>query len=129
MSDSRPTAHHLLPRRDGRFGSASITCPSGGSAPSVLKPRPVVPEVRGLGCVVLVALLARPTSAVSILGRADWRPAVEPLKRLASIGLPSMFEALFRSGGMLMFTVIVFQLGTAVVAAQQIAQRRTRLEV
>jgi putative MATE family efflux protein len=84
---------------------------------------------RGLGCVVLVALLARPTSAVSILGRADWRPAVEPLKRLASIGLPSMFEALFRSGGMLMFTVIVFQLGTAVVAAQQIAQQAAFLSM
>jgi len=84
---------------------------------------------RGLGCVVLVALLARPTSAVSILGRADWRPAIEPLRRLASIGLPSMFEALFRSGGMLMFTVIVFHLGTAVVAAQQIAQQAAFLSM
>jgi putative MATE family efflux protein len=84
---------------------------------------------RGLGCVVLLALLARPTSAVSILGRAHWRPAVEPLRRLASIGLPSMFEALFRSGGMLMFTVIVFELGTAVVAAQQIAQQAAFLSM
>lgn len=66
-------------------------------------------------------LLARPASAVSLAGRGGWRPALGPLRRLASIGFPSMIEALFRSGGMLMFTAIVFQLGTAVVAAQQIA--------
>jgi multidrug resistance protein, MATE family len=84
---------------------------------------------RALGCVVLVALLARPTSAVSILGRADWKPSMEPLRRLASIGLPSMFEGLFRSAGMLMFTVIVFQLGTAVVAAQQIVQQAAFLSM
>ncbi|CAA9588816.1 MAG: hypothetical protein AVDCRST_MAG88-4450, partial [uncultured Thermomicrobiales bacterium] len=84
---------------------------------------------RGLGCVVLVALLARPAGAVSIDGRAGWRPAAGPLRRLAGIGLPSMVESLLRSGGMLLFTVIVFQLGTAVVAAQQIAQQAAFLSL
>jgi putative MATE family efflux protein len=78
---------------------------------------------RGLGCAVLVALLAHPAGTVSVAGRAGWRPAAGPLRRLASIGLPSMAESLLRSGGMLLFTVIVFRLGTAVVAAQQIAQQ------
>jgi Na+-driven multidrug efflux pump len=40
-----------------------------------------------------------------------------------------MVESLFRSGGMLLFTVIVFQLGTAVVAAQQIAQQAAFLSM
>ena len=84
---------------------------------------------RGLGCVALVWLLARPTSMVSILGRGGWKPDAGPLRRLMSIGLPSMFEGLFRSAGMLMFTVIVFQLGTAVVAAQQIAQQAAFLSM
>lgn len=84
---------------------------------------------RGLGCVVLIGLLLRPKSAVPLTGRDGWRPAAGPLRRLASIGLPSMFEGLFRSAGMLMFTVIVFQLGTAVVAAQQIAQQAAFLSM
>lgn len=84
---------------------------------------------RGLGCLALVALLARPASIVSLAGRGGWRPSAAPLRQLASIGLPSMVEALFRSGGMLFFTVIVFQLGTAVVAAQQIAQQAAFLSM
>ncbi len=84
---------------------------------------------RGVGCVILIGLLARPASAVSLAGRSGWRPALGPLRRLASIGFPSMIEALFRSGGMLMFTAIVFQLGTAVVAAQQIAQQAAFLSM
>lgn len=84
---------------------------------------------RGLGCAALVALLAQPGGAVPIGGRAGWRPAAEPLRRLAAIGLPSMVESLLRSGGMLLFTVIVFRLGTAVVAAQQIAQQAAFLSL
>ena len=84
---------------------------------------------RGLGCVVLLVLLARPGGGVPLTGRAGWRPAREPLRRLASIGLPSMVESLFRSGGMLAFTVIVFRLGTEVAAAQQIVQQAAFLSM
>ena len=84
---------------------------------------------RGLGCVVLLVVLARPGGAVPLTGRAGWRPAREPLRRLASIGLPSMVESLFRSGGMLFFTVIVFRLGTEAAAAQQIAQQAAFLSM
>jgi putative MATE family efflux protein len=78
---------------------------------------------RGGGCLIFLALLLRPGGAVSITGRAGWRPALAPLRRLVNIGLPSMFESLFRAGGMLAFSVIVFRLGTTVAAAQQIAQQ------
>jgi len=78
---------------------------------------------RGIGCVVLVALLFRPNSSINLRDRQDWRPALEPFRRLLNIGLPSMFESLFRAGGMLIFSVIVFRLGTQVAAAQQVAQQ------
>ena len=78
---------------------------------------------RGMGCLALLALLARPSGALSLTGRDGWRPARGPLGQIVSIGLPSMIESLFRSGGMLLFTVIVFQLGTVAAAAQQIVQQ------
>jgi multidrug resistance protein, MATE family len=84
---------------------------------------------RALGCAVLLAHLARPGSVVPLAGRGGWRPARAPLGRLVSIGLPSMVEALFRSGGMLFFTVIVFRLGTEAAAAQQIAQQAAFLSM
>jgi putative MATE family efflux protein len=84
---------------------------------------------RGLGCLVLLVLLARPNGPVPLTGRVGWRPARAPLQRLVSIGLPSMVESLFRSGGMLFFTIIVFRLGTEVVAAQQIAQQAAFLSM
>lgn len=78
---------------------------------------------RGIGCLVLLALLFRQGRSICLRGWNDWRPALEPFKRLLHIGLPSMFESLFRAGGMLIFSVIVFRLGTAVAAAQQVAQQ------
>jgi putative MATE family efflux protein len=78
---------------------------------------------RGIGCLVLLVLLFRQGRSICLRGWKDWRPALEPFKRLLNIGLPSMFESLFRAGGMLLFSVIVFRLGTAVAAAQQVAQQ------
>jgi putative MATE family efflux protein len=78
---------------------------------------------RGAGCLVLLGLLLRPGHGVSIAGWHGWWPALAPLRRLIDIGLPSMLESLFRAGGMLFLTVIVFRLGTAVAAAQQIVQQ------
>lgn len=80
---------------------------------------------RAGGCAVLLALLLRPGAPVSIRGREGWRPALGPIKRLIDIGLPSMLESLFRAGGMLFFSVIVFRLGTTIAAAQQVAQQVT----
>jgi putative MATE family efflux protein len=78
---------------------------------------------RGGGCLVLLFLLFRPGREVSLAGREDWVPSLAPLRRLLSIGLPSMMESLFRAGGMLFFAVIVFRLGTEVAAAQQVVQQ------
>lgn len=78
---------------------------------------------RGLGCLVLIVLLLRRGGKVNLASWGGWRPALEPFRRLLKIGLPSMFESLFRAGGMLFFSVIVFRLGTEVAASQQVAQQ------
>ncbi len=74
------------------------------------------------GCLIMIWLLYRGWRGVSIAGRDGWKPDVKFLKQLADIGLPSMAESMLRSGGQLLFVVIVFMLGTAVAASFQIAQ-------
>lgn len=77
---------------------------------------------RAAGGIVIAALLFRGWRGVSIAGWHDWRPNSTLLKQLSDIGLPSMVESLLRSGGQILFIVIVFMLGTTVNAAFQIAQ-------
>jgi len=118
----------------GKFGLPALGAVGAGVAGAL---------VRSVGCLVLVGLLFRAGRPVSLRGWHDWRPALAPFRRLVNIGLPSMFEslfraggmlhhrgvprercaALFRAGGMLLFSVIVFRLGTATAAAQQIVQQ------
>jgi putative MATE family efflux protein len=77
---------------------------------------------RGIGFLIIVFLLASGRRGVSIGGRSGWLPDISLLRRLADIGLPSMAESLLRTGGQLLYVVIVFMLGTAVTASYQIAQ-------
>ena len=98
----------------GKFGLPALGAVGAGVAGAL---------VRSVGCLVLVGLLFRAGRPVSLRGWHDWRPALAPFRRLVNIGLPSMFESLFRAGGMLLFSVIVFRLGTATAAAQQIVQQ------
>lgn len=81
------------------------------------------------GCLIMVALLYRGWRGVSIAGAADWRPDGAHLRRLANIGLPSMAESMLRSGGQLLFVIIVFMLGTAVAAGHQFAQNAVFLSM
>lgn len=81
------------------------------------------------GCSVMALLLYRGRHGVSIAGTADWRPDVEYLRRLANIGLPAMAESMLRSGGQLLFVIIVFMLGTAVAAGHQLAQNAVFLSM
>ncbi len=81
------------------------------------------------GCAAMVWLLYRGRHGVSIAGTADWRPDAGHLRRLANIGLPSMAESMLRSGGQLLFVIIVFMLGTAVAASHQLAQNAVFLSM
>ena len=78
---------------------------------------------RFVGCVVLVSVVWRGRRGISIAGRQGWRPQWTLIKRLIDIGLPSMLESLFRSGGMTVFAVVIVSLGTTAYAAQQVANQ------
>jgi putative MATE family efflux protein len=77
---------------------------------------------RAFGAAVMWVILWRGRRGLTIAGRDGWRPDVERLKRLADIGLPSMGESVLRSGGQIVFVIVVFMLGTAVTAGNQVAQ-------
>jgi putative MATE family efflux protein len=84
---------------------------------------------RFAGFVILAWLLYRGNRGVSIAGRDGWRPNVAFLKRLADISIPAMAESLLRGGGQILFVVVVFMLGTAVVAGHNIAQQAVFLSM
>ncbi len=75
---------------------------------------------RAIGAAVLLIILWRGRRKVGIGGRAGWRPDADLMRRIIKIGLPSMLEQFFMSGGMLLYSVIVIGMGTAVYAAQRI---------
>ncbi len=77
---------------------------------------------RIFGAAVMVAIMLRGRRGITIAGLQGWRPDTELLKRLADISIPSMVESILRSGGQILFVVIVFMLGTAVVASNQVVQ-------
>lgn len=84
---------------------------------------------RMAGAAAMAWLLLRGHQGVSIAGRDGWLPDVFYLKRLADISIPSMGESLLRSGGQILFVIIVFMLGTAVAASHQIAQNAVFLSM
>jgi len=66
-----------------------------------------------------LALLAR-GRRVSVRGRDGWRPDARVMRRIVRIGLPAMIEQGLMNGGMLIYSVFVIDMGTAVYAAQRI---------
>jgi MATE family multidrug resistance protein len=75
---------------------------------------------RMIGALVMLAVLASGRRRVDIRGRRGWWPDFGLMRRVLRIGLPSMVEQSFMSGGMLLYSVIVIGMGTAVYAAQRI---------
>lgn len=84
---------------------------------------------RMAGAAIIGWLLVRGHQGISIAGRSGWMPDLYYLKRLADISIPSMGESLLRSGGQILFVIIVFMLGTAVAAGHQIAQNAVFLSM
>ncbi|MEZ4522202.1 MAG: MATE family efflux transporter [Thermomicrobiales bacterium] len=77
---------------------------------------------RGVGAAIMWLLLWQGRRGLTISGRDGWKLNWQRLKRLADIGLPSMGESVLRSGGQIVFVIVVFMLGTAVTAGNQVAQ-------
>jgi putative MATE family efflux protein len=76
---------------------------------------------RAAGAAILLILLAGGKRAVSIRGRAGWRPQVPIARRLMALGVPTALEELLISAGFMLLLAVVALLGTAALAAQHIA--------
>ena len=75
---------------------------------------------RAVGAAILLAVLLRGRVKISIVGREGWGFDLDLVRRILHLGIPSMFEQLLMSGGMLLYSVITISLGTKVYATQRI---------
>jgi MATE family multidrug resistance protein len=75
---------------------------------------------RVVGSGMMLTVLLRGRVPLSLRGKADWRPDFGLIGRMLRVGIPSMIEQLFMSGGMLVYGVITISLGTGIYAAQRI---------
>jgi len=75
---------------------------------------------RAVGAAVLLTLLLRGRAAVRIGGRRGWGINPALTWRLLRLGLPSMVEQMFLSGGNLLYGTVAISLGTTVYATQRV---------
>jgi MATE family multidrug resistance protein len=75
---------------------------------------------RAAGTAIMLVVLLRGRRRVSIAGREGWGFHPDLIQRVLRLGIPSMFEQLLLSGGMLLYSVITISLGTTVYATQRI---------
>ncbi|MHB0876327.1 MAG: MATE family efflux transporter [Anaerolineae bacterium] len=75
---------------------------------------------RAVGAVTLLTLLVRGRGAVRITGRSGWGINPGLIWRLLRLGLPSMLEQMFLSGGNLLYGTVAIGLGTTVYATQRV---------
>jgi putative MATE family efflux protein len=76
---------------------------------------------RALGAAVMVAVMARGRKAISLHGAWGWRPRVHIARQLLTLGVPSALEQVLSSGAFTVLLAVVALIGTAALAAQQIA--------
>ena len=76
---------------------------------------------RAAGATILIAFLVGGRRAVSIRGRAGWRPQRATARRLFGLGVPAALEELLISAGFTTLLAVVALLGTSALAAQHIA--------
>ncbi len=75
---------------------------------------------RAVGTVILLIALFSGKHGVTIRGWSGWGINPDMIRRLLRLGLPSMGEQLFVSGGNLLYGVVAISLGTVVYATQRI---------
>jgi MATE family multidrug resistance protein len=75
---------------------------------------------RSFALVLLLAVLWRGKSGVTISGRGGWRPDFGVARQVLTIGIPAAFEQVLVSSGFLALALVVARLGTDVLAAQRI---------
>lgn len=76
---------------------------------------------RALGCIMILFVLWRGRTGVSIRGRQGWKPELTTARGILDIGVPAALEQLLITAAFLALTVVVAGLGTAALAAHRIA--------
>lgn len=76
---------------------------------------------RGTSALVLVLILVSGRKAISIRGRGGWMPSVSAGRQIFKLGIPAAIQEMLVSLGFLTMLAVVALLGTAALAAQQIA--------
>jgi len=78
---------------------------------------------RTIGTIILLGVLVRPKRFLNLLGRSGgaWRPNLDIVKRILGIGIPTAFEQLFMSLGVLLYNFLVIGMGEVVFATSRVA--------
>lgn len=76
---------------------------------------------RATSALVLVGLLVSGRRSISIRGRDGWSPSTDTGRSIFRLGIPAAFQEMSSSVGFLTMLAVVAMLGTAALAAQQIA--------
>ncbi len=76
---------------------------------------------RAIALVLLLAVLWRGKNGISIRGHGAWQPDPRIARRVLGIGVPAALEQILASGAFFVLTIVVGQLGTAMLAANRIA--------
>lgn len=78
---------------------------------------------RTIGTIILLGVLIRPKRFLNLLGRSGgaWRLNLDIVKRILGIGIPTAFEQLFMSLGVLLYNFLVIGMGEVVFATSRVA--------
>ncbi len=76
---------------------------------------------RAAGAAVMIAAMAGTRRAISLRGGWGWRPHLSIAHQLFTLGVPAALEQVLTSGALTTLIAVVALLGTASLAAQQIA--------
>ena len=76
---------------------------------------------RGCGAVFMLVAMVYGRRAISLRGRSGWRPRIESARELFRLGVPAAVEQMLASASFMTLVAVVALIGTAALAAQQIA--------
>ena len=76
---------------------------------------------RAVGAALMLIVMARGGKAISLSGSWGWRPQAAIARQLMTLGVPSALEQVLSAGAFTTLIAVVALIGTAALAAQQIA--------
>ncbi|HEX8230268.1 MAG TPA: MATE family efflux transporter [Chloroflexia bacterium] len=76
---------------------------------------------RGIGALILLALLMRPQRFLTIWRGGSWLPNFDLIRRMMRIGIPSALEQMLMSLGILVYSFIVIGMGEIIFATSRLA--------